>query len=298
MESLFFLPFFPQLWTLKKKKKEYFCHFSLPSSQPTTSKDVERSLCSIVEHWWNPEDVGSNPVVSFFFFEILTGEFSHFLVTKKNLSSNEFKIHQKVRWGASWYFRVLNPHIGLFHFFGNDQAPPILLFCKMRKNNFSKKSQIFVKDFLLKIYTKFRNHNKIACSPKSCTFLTSQHSVSQQRFIAQRRFFFWRYWKVWSFFLSYFWGVQAVVMLIFHAFFVFRFLKKGLKSSRWPQNWKFNHGKLAFKPWQWVDTIDIDVIYSVPFSSLKRFLISQLKITYLGHFWTLFSNFFVWKTKV
>ena len=34
-------------------------------------------------------------------------------------------------------------------------------------------------------------------------------------------------------------------------------------------------------------TIDIDLIYSVPFLPQKRFVNLQLKITYFGHFWTL-----------
>ena len=47
-----------------------------------------------------------------------------------------------------------------------------------------------------------------------------------------------------------------------------------------------------------LDTIDIDVIYSVPFRPQKRFLNPQLKITFFGDFWTLnFRVFFVWKNQ-
>ena len=49
-----------------------------------------------------------------------------------------------------------------------------------------------------------------------------------------------------------------------------------------------------------LDTIDIDVIYSVPFRPQKRFLNPQLKISFLGHFSTLNfrKNFFlVWKNQ-
>ena len=48
-----------------------------------------------------------------------------------------------------------------------------------------------------------------------------------------------------------------------------------------------------------LETIDIGVIYSVPFRPQKRFLNPQLKISFLGHFWTLNFRkkicFLVWK---
>ena len=49
-----------------------------------------------------------------------------------------------------------------------------------------------------------------------------------------------------------------------------------------------------------LDTIDIDVIYSVPFRPQKRFLNPQLKISFLGHFSTLNFRkkfFLVWKNQ-
>ena len=97
-------------------------------------------------------------------------------------------------------------------------------------------------------------------------------------------FFFTIYSKVWSFLEVHFWGVQALVTLIFHAFFAFRPLKKGLKTPWWPQNSKFHHVKVSPKPLHYmISTSHAQYL----FRPKRVFLVPQLKITYFGHFWTL-----------
>ena len=99
-------------------------------------------------------------------------------------------------------------------------------------------------------------------------------------------FFSTIYSNIVSFFRPHFWGVQALVTLIFHAFFAFRPLKKGLKSHRGPQNWKFNHGKLCPKPWHYLNRCHILGTFSPP----KVFFEPTTQNNIFGSFFAL--NFF------
>ena len=110
-------------------------------------------------------------------------------------------------------------------------------------------------------------------------------------------FFSTIYSNIVSFFRPHFWGVQALVTLIFHAFFAFRPLKKGLKSPRGPQNWKFNHGKLCPKPWHYLNRGHILGTFSPP----KAFFEPTTQNNIFGSFFDpKFSKklfFLVWKNQ-
>ena len=86
--------------------------------------------------------------------------------------------------------------------------------------------------------------------------------LSQRIFIAQRRFFFQNILQGLKFFWAHFWCVQALVTLIFHAFFCLSTPKKRPKKALDDLKIK-KLTMLRYAPN--LDIIDIDVIYSVPF---------------------------------
>ena len=119
----------------------------------------------------------------------------------------------------------------------------VLLWYKMEALLNRKRTSEDIYNFLKWTQKMYREGTKK--TPKSSlTYLSDflSHSVD---------FFSTIYSNIVRFFRPHFWGVQALVTLIFHAFFAFRPLKKGLKSPRGPQNWKFNHVKLTPKTWHY-----------------------------------------------
>ena len=118
------------------------------------------------------------------------------------------------------------------------------------------------------------------------------------KFLSHSVDFFSRiYSKVWIFFGAHFWGVQALVTLIFHAFFAFRPPKKGLKRPKWPQNQKFNYVTICPKPWHYRYRGHIFGTFSPPKAFFEP-------ITQNNIFWSFFDPkfsknnfFFVWKNQ-